>query len=82
MRRKEIQELVKRLEAYRTTYDLSQEIIARLVGVSVFSYSRWVNNRGLPSRQAREKIRTLLRKEASDGERGTRESKKGKIREI
>lgn len=63
MKKLEIKEMVKKLENYRSTHDLSQEIMAHLVGVSVFSYSRWVNDRGLPGRQARDKIRELLEKE-------------------
>lgn len=63
MKKSEIKEMVARLENYRSTHDLSQETMSRQLRVSVFSYSRWVNDRGLPGRQARDKIRELLEKE-------------------
>jgi DNA-binding transcriptional regulator YiaG len=46
--------------------DLSQEQLARRVGVSWSTISRWENDKGSPSPLAREKLVSLIREATLD----------------
>lgn len=47
--------------------DVSQEHLARQVGVSWSTVSRWENGRGIPSPLARDKLLELLKGEGLEG---------------
>ena len=50
--------------------DVSQEQLARRVGVSWSTISRWENGRGTPSPLARDKLAALLKEAGLEGRMG------------
>ena len=50
--------------------DLSQEQLARRIGVSWSTISRWENDKGCPSPLAREKLLSLIREATLDARIG------------
>ena len=54
----------KLLEKYRQKHGLSQESLARVLGVTYGSISRWLRGKCLPSVMAQRQIDELLAKDA------------------
>ena len=56
--------LIIKLKKYMIKNSLSQEKIARLLGVSVRTVFRWVHGQADPSELAKEKIQKILKSQS------------------
>ena len=54
-------DLVKRLEAYRLEHKITQQAIARKLGVSFVTVNRWFNGKTKPSMIQKYHIEKLLK---------------------
>lgn len=54
--------LIKELEEYRLKNRISQEKLAKLLGVSFVSVNRWLNGHSKPQKMQMYQIEQLLRK--------------------
>lgn len=55
-------DLIKELEEYRLKNRISQEKLAKLLGVSFVSVNRWLNGHAKPQKMQIYQIEQLLRK--------------------
>ena len=61
-------DLVKRLEVYRLENKITQQAIARKLGVSFVTVNRWFNGKAKPGKMQQYHIEKLLKKNPMDSE--------------
>ena len=59
---KELKRLVERLWTYRLEHRLTEQTLAKRLGVAFVTVNRWLNRHTLPSELCAYRIRQLLRK--------------------
>ena len=62
-------DLIKRLEAHRLEHKITQQAIARKLGVSFVTVNRWFNNKTKPSKIQQYHIEKFLKERVSHGKK-------------